>query len=102
MQCGLQWMVIDGIKGNMESGRYNFTCWNCKLRPESQQLGTDPDFARSIRGCKVPASFSDAAALTQLKQNPSTPAFFKPESVTTNFFWLNLILIYIIHLKCWI
>lgn len=47
----------------------------------------------------MPANFSDAAALTQLKQNPSTSAFSEPESVTMNF-WLNLILIYIIHLKC--
>lgn len=48
----------------------------------------------------MPTNFFNATALTQLKQNPSTPAFSKPESVTMNFFWLNLILIYIIHLKC--
>lgn len=92
-------MVIDGIKGNMEFRRHNFTRWNCKLQQEPQQLGTDPDFARSIRGCKMLVSFSDTAVLTQLKQNPSTPAFSKPKFVTMNFFWLNLILIYIIHLK---
>lgn len=70
------------------------------LWQESQQLGTDSDFASCIRGCKMPTNFSNARALTQLKQNPSIPAFSEPESVTMNFFWLNLILIYIIHLKC--